>query len=86
MSRRKVEKTAEQLVNQGFPALPYHAGLSPNVRANNHARFQNEDEVIMVATIACGMAHFVEREEAGGNEVRRDKHDETTESVETCQS
>lgn len=55
MSRRKVEKTAEQLVNQGFPALPYHAGLSPNVRANNQARFQNEDEVIMVATIAFGM-------------------------------
>ncbi|MBX3088951.1 MAG: RecQ family ATP-dependent DNA helicase, partial [Cryobacterium sp.] len=55
LSRASVEKTAEFLVEEGIPALPYHAGLSTPVRAANQARFLREDGVVMVATIAFGM-------------------------------
>ncbi|MCD7097426.1 DNA helicase RecQ [Stenotrophomonas sp. MMGLT7] len=55
MSRRKVEETAEQLAAQGFNALPYHAGLPAQVRADNQRRFLREDGIVMVATIAFGM-------------------------------
>ena len=55
LSRASVEKTAEFLMAQGIPALPYHAGLDSRVRAANQSRFLREDGVIMVATIAFGM-------------------------------
>jgi ATP-dependent DNA helicase RecQ len=55
MSRKKVEEVAEYLSAQGFPALPYHAGLSNELRASNQKRFLNEEGLIMVATIAFGM-------------------------------
>ncbi|WP_370601017.1 DNA helicase RecQ [Pseudomonas nitroreducens] len=55
MSRKKVEEVAEFLSNQGFPALPYHAGLSNDLRAYHQKRFLNEEGLIMVATIAFGM-------------------------------
>ena len=40
---------------QGFNALPYHAGLDTGTRADNQSRFFREDRVIVVATIAFGM-------------------------------
>ncbi|WP_198343357.1 DNA helicase RecQ [Oleiphilus messinensis] len=55
LSRQKVEKTAQWLVQQGYTALPYHAGLPADMRAEHQHRFLNEDGVIMVATIAFGM-------------------------------
>lgn len=55
LSRASVEKTAEFLIDQGIPALPYHAGLDARVRAANQARFLREDGMVMVATIAFGM-------------------------------
>jgi ATP-dependent DNA helicase RecQ len=55
LSRKKVEATAAWLQEQGITALPYHAGLSGQVRQENQARFLNEDGVIVVATIAFGM-------------------------------
>ena len=55
LSRRKVEETAEFLVQQGIDALPYHAGLDAAVRAANQRRFLREDGVVMCATIAFGM-------------------------------
>ena len=55
LSRKSVEQTAEFLVAQGIPALPYHAGLDAGTRARNQARFLREDGVVMVATIAFGM-------------------------------
>ncbi|WP_327561866.1 DNA helicase RecQ [Actinophytocola sp.] len=55
LSRASVEKTAEFLVANGIPALPYHAGLDNRTRAANQARFLREDGLIMVATIAFGM-------------------------------
>lgn len=36
-------------------ALPYHAGLPAEVRAENQRRFLREDGIIMAATIAFGM-------------------------------
>jgi len=55
LSRKKVDEVAAQLVEQGFPALPYHAGLPSETRAANQKRFLNEEGLIMVATIAFGM-------------------------------
>ncbi|GAB3965157.1 DNA helicase RecQ [Plantactinospora veratri] len=55
LSRASVEKTAEFLVQNGIPALPYHAGLDAPTRAANQQRFLREDGLVMVATIAFGM-------------------------------
>ena len=55
MSRKKVEEVAAFLSEQGFPALPYHAGLPSELRAYHQKRFLNEEGLIMVATIAFGM-------------------------------
>ncbi|GGI88123.1 ATP-dependent DNA helicase RecQ [Saccharopolyspora subtropica] len=55
LSRSEVERTAEFLVNNGIPALPYHAGLDKEVRAAHQSRFLREDGLVMVATIAFGM-------------------------------
>jgi ATP-dependent DNA helicase RecQ len=55
LSRRKVEETAAWLVEQGVAALPYHAGMDAGTRALHQARFQREDGIVMVATIAFGM-------------------------------
>ncbi len=55
LSRKKVEDTAQWLSDQGYPALPYHAGLSSDLRAFNQKRFLNEEGLIMVATVAFGM-------------------------------
>ncbi|WP_448062704.1 DNA helicase RecQ [Cellulomonas hominis] len=55
LSRSSVEQTADFLVAQGIPALPYHAGLDRLVRARNQSRFLREDGLVMVATIAFGM-------------------------------
>lgn len=55
LSRRKVEAVAEWLVARGWTALPYHAGLSGELRSRHQERFLREEGVIMVATIAFGM-------------------------------
>ena len=55
LSRKKTEAIADWLCQQGLKALPYHAGLSQQQRADHQARFLREDGVIMVATIAFGM-------------------------------
>lgn len=55
LSRKKVESTAAWLTDRGLTALPYHAGLSAELRATHQARFLREDAIIMVATIAFGM-------------------------------
>ncbi|WP_020660595.1 DNA helicase RecQ [Amycolatopsis benzoatilytica] len=55
LSRASVEKTAEFLVQNGIPALPYHAGLDKATRAANQSRFLREDGLVVVATIAFGM-------------------------------
>ena len=55
LSRRKVEETAAWLAAQGVTALPYHAGMDAAARADHQARFQREEGIVMVATIAFGM-------------------------------
>ncbi len=55
LSRASVEKAAEFLVENGVPALPYHAGLDARVRSSNQSRFLREEGMVMVATIAFGM-------------------------------
>src|SRR5215471_10922195 len=54
-SRRKVEELALSLKDAGIKALPYHAGLDKTVRDMNQDRFQQEDGVVMAATVAFGM-------------------------------
>lgn len=55
MSRRKVEETAGWLKRHGINALPYHAGLSPEIRSLHQQRFDNEENIVIVATVAFGM-------------------------------
>ena len=55
LSRRRVDDTAEWLRDQGVNALPYHAGLDAATRQRNQDRFQREEGVVIVATIAFGM-------------------------------
>ncbi|HLP98949.1 MAG TPA: DNA helicase RecQ [Sideroxyarcus sp.] len=55
LSRKKVEETAAWLKQQGWDALPYHAGLDAATRNANQKRFLREEGVIMVATVAFGM-------------------------------
>jgi ATP-dependent DNA helicase RecQ len=55
LSRRKVEETAAWLADQGVDALPYHAGMDAATRAEHQTRFQRDDGIVMVATIAFGM-------------------------------
>jgi len=55
LARNKTEQTAEWLREQGFDALPYHAGLPAEIRAAHQRRFVAGDGVIIVATIAFGM-------------------------------
>jgi ATP-dependent DNA helicase RecQ len=54
-SRKRVEEIAEVLCREGIDALPYHAGLDPDVRQRHQDRFLREDGVVMTATIAFGM-------------------------------
>ncbi len=55
LSRRSVDETAQWLKERGWDAMPYHAGLSSQVRDFNQGRFLREEGVIMVATVAFGM-------------------------------
>jgi ATP-dependent DNA helicase RecQ len=54
-SRADVEKTAKTLAAHGIRALPYHAGLSAEVRKRNQDLFNRDEAEVIVATIAFGM-------------------------------
>ena len=54
-SRSRTESIAEFLCKKGIQALPYHAGLDLATRTGNQQRFQQEEGIVMVATIAFGM-------------------------------
>jgi ATP-dependent DNA helicase RecQ len=54
-SRDKAEKIAETIGRSGRPALPYHAGLEPQVRRRNQAAFVQSEEMVIAATVAFGM-------------------------------
>lgn len=55
LSRNRVEETAEWLNQKGLRALPYHAGMSNELRQKHQHQFLIEDGLIIVATIAFGM-------------------------------
>ncbi len=55
LSRKKAEETAAFLEAQGISALAYHAGMDAATRRHHQERFQREDGIVMVATIAFGM-------------------------------
>jgi ATP-dependent DNA helicase RecQ len=55
LSRSKTEVLAKALTDIGIEALPYHAGLEPEVRSLHQDRFQREDGLVICGTIAFGM-------------------------------
>ena len=55
LSRKKVEELAELLVANNIKALPYHAGMDAQTRADNQDAFLMEGVDVIVATIAFGM-------------------------------
>lgn len=55
LSRKKTEEVAKYLRECGYNAYHYHAGLDQNVKSERLNLFLNEDDIIIVATIAFGM-------------------------------
>ena len=55
LSRNKVERVADALQKKGYPAVPYHAGLTQAERSQSQKRFNEDEHIIVVATIAFGM-------------------------------
>ena len=53
--RIDVEEIAAHFASLGYQALPYHAGLSDEVRRRNQDAFTNDRCRIIVATVAFGM-------------------------------
>ena len=54
-SRKDTEELADGLRDEGFEALPYHAGLDAQARRVNQERFIRDEVDIITATIAFGM-------------------------------
>ena len=54
-SRKDTERTAIELSHAGLKALPYHAGLSKDLRIQTQEKFIRDEAPIIVATIAFGM-------------------------------
>ncbi len=55
LSRKRVDELAAKLSDAGIRALPYHAGLDNQTRAQNQELFLSDEKIVMVATIAFGM-------------------------------
>lgn len=55
LTRKAVEEVCEKLVQAGYPATRYHAGLTPEERKENQDAFIYDEKPIMVATNAFGM-------------------------------
>jgi ATP-dependent DNA helicase RecQ len=53
--QRTAEDIASYLANQGFKAVAYHAGMTPESRFATQEAFMAADDMIVVATIAFGM-------------------------------
>jgi ATP-dependent DNA helicase RecQ len=54
-TRAKTETLAQALRDEGHAACFYHGGMDPEMRRQVETRFQREDGLIVVATIAFGM-------------------------------
>ena len=55
LSRKRTEETAAHLVRAGWSALPYHAGLTADLRRTTQQKFVRDEVRIIVATVAFGM-------------------------------
>jgi ATP-dependent DNA helicase RecQ len=55
LSRKKVDATALWLRQQGWDALPYHAGMDAAQRRQHQQRFSRQEDTVIVATVAFGM-------------------------------
>ena len=55
LSRKAAEATAEFLEGKGIRAAAYHAGLTPEQRAQTQDKFNRDDLDVVCATIAFGM-------------------------------
>jgi ATP-dependent DNA helicase RecQ len=53
--RKTAEDLAETLSDAGIAALPYHAGLPPEVRSRHQRAFVADDVRVVAATVAFGM-------------------------------
>jgi len=54
-TRAKTETLAAALAEAGHPAAAYHGGMDPEPRRAVEERFQREDGLVVVATVAFGM-------------------------------
>jgi ATP-dependent DNA helicase RecQ len=54
-TRKGVDELAQRLKNEGFDALPYHAGMAEEDRKFNQEKFITDNVQVMVATVAFGM-------------------------------
>jgi len=55
LSRSSTEKLAEDLVEEGYSAAAYHAGLERNIREERQDKFLKDEIKIIIATVAFGM-------------------------------
>jgi ATP-dependent DNA helicase RecQ len=54
-TRSRADQVAGWLQQQGVASLSYHAGLDPRTRAGRQRRFLQDDNLVIVATVAFGM-------------------------------
>jgi ATP-dependent DNA helicase RecQ len=54
-SRKEVDALSAWLVEEGWSAVPYHAGLASDERERNQDAFLTEQADVVVATVAFGM-------------------------------
>src|SRR5579863_4100196 len=55
LSRKAAQATAEFLEGKGVRAAAYHAGMTPEQRADTQDKFSRDDLDVVCATIAFGM-------------------------------
>jgi len=53
--RAEVDALSATLQKDGLPALAYHAGMSDEDRRKNQEKFSEDDDAIVVSTVAFGM-------------------------------
>jgi ATP-dependent DNA helicase RecQ len=53
--RKQADELSAGLNANGWPALPYHAGLEDDLRRRNQEQFTHGEAIVMVATVAFGM-------------------------------
>ncbi|MFT7098748.1 MAG: ATP-dependent DNA helicase RecQ [Rickettsiales bacterium] len=55
LSRKKTEDITEWLKNEGLNTYTYHAGMNSSLKRENQKKFLEQEDAIMVATVAFGM-------------------------------